>query len=163
MKIAVKSSDVEIDIAVISRTSHHTRELCGAGNIADDAGLTEIDPSTGIGQLRRSQMNRLILARFRQPACKLTERCSLRETWQGTLQTGFSLRMRNNMATSLLLEALNQTIFGSSSQRSDWHRICWWRSMLSRRWKWLENSTTRLWRMTLLLSPLQSFESESRS
>ena len=31
-------------------------------------------------------MSRLILARFRQPACKLTERRSLRETWQGTLQ-----------------------------------------------------------------------------
>ena len=31
-------------------------------------------------------MRRLVLVRCRQPACKLTERRSLREIWQGTLQ-----------------------------------------------------------------------------
>jgi len=86
VKIAVRSSDVEIDITAISRTGHYTRELCGAGNIADDAGFTDFDPSTDIGRLRWSQVNRLILARFRQPPCKLTELRTLRTDWSETLQ-----------------------------------------------------------------------------
>ena len=86
VKIAVRSLDIEAVITAIERNGHYTRELCGAGNISDDPGFMEFDPAAGTGQLRWSQMRRLILARFRQPACKLTERRSLREIWQGTLQ-----------------------------------------------------------------------------
>ena len=88
VKIAVRSSDVEINIVAISRTGHYTKELCGAGirNMADHVGFAELDPSTGIGRLRWSQVNRLALARFKKPVCKRTEQRSLKEIWQSTLQ-----------------------------------------------------------------------------